>query len=1170
MGSKWLVAGGGVSARCAVALAIFAFTMAAIPLRAQDPPGELAASPESPALDDLTATEIEAAVQTVEADETIGTEDKEELRQRYREAAELLEAADRWQSRAAELAASAEMADQRRRELEAALAEPPEPGAIPDDATLADLEGRLAERTGELDKARTALAAAEAEPERRAARRQQLPALIAEQSETLEELDARLAAAPDPDEPARAQHAERTLLRARRQAIAAELAAYRAEQAAYDATRELLPLERDVAAKRVVILEDEAAALREAVGQRRREEAERLAAEARRELARAFPALRQIAQENVELAERRQELTQSIEAADAEAAQISERLSQLERQFADVRRMAETVGLTEALGALLRKNRAELPDVDRYRALVAARQMRLNEARWEWIELTRRRGALAPPDRAVDHVMAELPPDEIPLDQDGLRREIRHLLEAQRAALDPLIAEYDGYFERLVELDTDTRQLIQLAREYRHFIDERILWIRSAEPLRPADLAAASRAVSDFVTVREWRPLIEQWRRQGPESTVILALALVAVFPLVMLRRRLAQRLELEGEVAAKRTATTIRPTIVALGLTAVMAATWPALIAVVGWQIGRVLGDDPFFSAAAFALMRVAWTYLALELLRLTCVPGGLGESHFGWPPQSLARLRRHLRWLMPVFLLLFFLVHVIEAHPDEPGRTVVGRLAYLVAMLLLAVFLERILSPSRGILREALLGDPQSWLSRLRYFWFPEAVLLPLVLAGLAAWGYYYTALQLTWRVLLTFWLVLLIALLYAMLRRWLLMARRRLAMQQARERRELARRATAELDPDAESPTPIELLEEPGLALATIDEHTRRVLRAVVVTLFVVGLWMVWIDVLPALHRLQDVRLWPTTVQILERTTLPDGTVEPQIVPVDTWVTLADLALAILVVAVTIIATRNLPGLIEIIALDRLPLEPAIRFAISNVARYVIFLVGLIVVATMLGIRWNQVQWLAAAVTVGLGFGLQEIFANFVSGLIILFERPIRVGDIITLDGLSGTVTRIRMRATVITDWDRKEVVIPNKEFITGRVMNWTLSDTMTRIEFPIGVAYNTDLARAQEIILRVAKETPHILDEPAPSAYIESFSDSSIDFRLRAFVLKIEHRLSVIHALHENIMRAFREAGIEIAFPQRDLHVRSIEATLPVDAQENGQPGAGNPTAHERKP
>ena len=221
-----------------------------------------------------------------------------------------------------------------------------------------------------------------------------------------------------------------------------------------------------------------------------------------------------------------------------------------------------------------------------------------------------------------------------------------------------------------------------------------------------------------------------------------------------------------------------------------------------------------------------------------------------------------------------------------------------------------------------------------------------------------------------------------------------------------------------------------------------------------------------------------------------------------------------------------------------------------SISLICRYAITIVGVIVAVTLVGLRWSKVQWLVAAITVGLGFGLQEIFANFVSGLIILFERPIRVGDTVTVGDTVGTVTRIRIRATTITDWDRKELVVPNKEFITSRLINWSLSDKILRVILRVGIAYGSDTELAAKLLQKVAQEHPLVLEDPAPIVVFTEFGDNSLNFELRVYIGGVEHYLKVWHGLNMAIDKAFREAKIEIAFPQRDLHLRSVSSPIPI--------------------
>ena len=196
--------------------------------------------------------------------------------------------------------------------------------------------------------------------------------------------------------------------------------------------------------------------------------------------------------------------------------------------------------------------------------------------------------------------------------------------------------------------------------------------------------------------------------------------------------------------------------------------------------------------------------------------------------------------------------------------------------------------------------------------------------------------------------------------------------------------------------------------------------------------------------------------------------------------------DVLLTVLLLLLTVSLTRNLPGLMEVVLSASLRISNSARYTATTLARYVVVIAGAITALSLLGLRWGQLQWMAAALTVGLGFGLQEIFANFVSGLILLVERPFRVGDVITINQLDGTVTRIRTRATTVLDFDNKEIVIPNKTFITGQVTNWTLSDDVTRLVIEVGVAHGSDSARVRELLLAIAGEHPRSCASPSPTA------------------------------------------------------------------------------------
>jgi potassium efflux system protein len=398
---------------------------------------------------------------------------------------------------------------------------------------------------------------------------------------------------------------------------------------------------------------------------------------------------------------------------------------------------------------------------------------------------------------------------------------------------------------------------------------------------------------------------------------------------------------------------------------------------------------------------------------------------------------------------------------------------------------------------------------------------------IALLALAGYVYSAAILLMAALDTLEIVVLLTGLLSMLGRWFLIGERRLK----RRRLEEQRASDAKVGPDGgEAPREV----EEDLSMEQVSAQTRRLLRAVRLTLLAIGLTWVWTDVLFAFGRLDEFALWHVTE------IGADGS------PIEDPVTLMAALLGIAALALTVVGARNVPGLVELGLLSRAGMDAASRYAVTSVLRYVIVAAGAVAGLGLLGLRWSQLQWMAAALSVGLGFGLQEIFANFVSGLILLFERPFRVGDVITVGDLSGRVTRIRTRATTILDFDNKEIVVPNKTFITGQLINWTLSDTTTRITIKLGVAYGTDPAAVHAVLRDAARENPRVLADPEPATWFLAFGASSLDFELRVFVGDLSDRLAVQDEINGRVAALCAERGIEIAFPQLDVHVRDLPA------------------------
>lgn len=228
----------------------------------------------------------------------------------------------------------------------------------------------------------------------------------------------------------------------------------------------------------------------------------------------------------------------------------------------------------------------------------------------------------------------------------------------------------------------------------------------------------------------------------------------------------------------------------------------------------------------------------------------------------------------------------------------------------------------------------------------------------------------------------------------------------------------------------------------------------------------------------------------------------------------------------------------------ALARTKLDIGARQAVASISRYVFLLLGLLIILQTAGIDLTTLNVLAGAVGIGVGFGLQNIVSNFISGLIIMFERPIKIGDRIVVDNVEGDVVEIGARSTKVLTNDNIMIVVPNSKFISENVVNWMYNDASVRFRIPVGVAYGTDVRKVEKILLEVAQAEPDVLDDPPPVVRFLGFGDSALNLELRAWSTKAVNRKGrLISAINFAIYDKFHEHGIEIPFPQRDLHIRS---------------------------
>ncbi len=691
---------------------------------------------------------------------------------------------------------------------------------------------------------------------------------------------------------------------------------------------------------------------------------------------------------------------------------------------------------------------------------------------------------------------------------DGAKKQLMPLLQKRVELLFLLESMLQRRIATLERSEQAMQEQIQISQELQQLLDRRLLWIPGHGVIDGDWLQRLPDGMQDLIKFSRFITLSELGLNNFSQQPLPWLISLLFVSLLLQLRYRARARIEGLAMDTYQIRKDSYQMTVKALWWTFLAALPLPVMFAFSGQLLQQVGSPGRFSHSFGQACVLVVLPLLAVQFLRWASIERGLGHAHFRWTKQRRTALRQWLPVAMSI-LPLYFISSLAFIRKHDLAVDVQARLAIVLSCVILAWVLWHLLDVGRLWVIRGVSSEPSLLRKSLR-------IVLPAMLlsvAGLALAGYVFSAGMILQSMLASFIVIVAVVIAMGMLARWFLLGERRLALRRLEERRQ------AEVQAAGESG---EVIPEPdeNITLEQVNTQTQRLLRALRLSLLAVGLIAVWVTLLPAMTRLDEIVLW----QISDIGADGATTQQP--------VTLMAVLLGVFALALTTAAARNLPGLIEISLLSHIRIDAASRYAITSVLRYAIVIGGTLVGLGLLGMRWSQLQWMAAALSVGLGFGLQEIFANFVSGIILLFERPFRVGDVITVGGFSGRVTKIRTRATTVLDFDNKEIVIPNKTFITGQLTNWTLTDTITRIVIRIGVAYGTDIDAVRALLLQIAKKDQRVLTEPEPSCWFVAFGKESQELELRVYVSAVGERMEVQNALNTQITRIFAEHGIEM--------------------------------------
>ena len=559
------------------------------------------------------------------------------------------------------------------------------------------------------------------------------------------------------------------------------------------------------------------------------------------------------------------------------------------------------------------------------------------------------------------------------------------------------------------------------------------------------------------------------------------------------------------------------------------VASPLPVLWATLGYGLQEAW---PFPLAVAVgdgvtATVPLLWVVMICAAFART---NGLFIVHFGWPQHRVARAMRYYLMSIGLIVPLIMALIMFDNLNDREFSASLGRLCFILicgALAMVTLSLKRAGIP-------LYLDKSGSGENRVNLLLWNLMIGAPLLAIFTAAVGYLATSQALLARLetSVAIWFLLLV--IYHVIRRWMLIQRRRLAFDRAKHKRAemLAHRARGEEEAHATSLEGSAEQEVSEVNLDTISEQSLRLVRSILMLIALVSVIILWSEIHSAFGFLENISLWDvtSTVQGVE-------SIEP--------ITLGAVLIAILVLIITTQLVRNLPALLELAILQHLDLTPGTGYAITTITKYLLLLIGGLVGFSMIGIEWSKLQWLVAALGVGLGFGLQEIFANFISGLIILFEKPIRIGDTVTIRDLTGSVTKINTRATTISDWDRKEIIVPNKAFITEQFINWSLSDSVTRVVLSIPAPSDANSEEVAQILLTAAHRCSLVIDNPAPEAFLVDLQQGIQIFELRIYAAEMGHRMPLRHELHQLILAGFRQHGIDMPFPPFQMRLETLD-------------------------
>lgn len=1071
---------------------------------------------------DVTVTQLDAAVARVTAELPAEDAQRDALLKSYADTRAALSQFDQYKQQFDSFALSRANAAKEAKAIEKTLAKyhnaPDQEYKVSRSATLAELEQKIQVDKSELDARKSQLANTRAAIDAMPGRPAEIRVRVSELAKLSSELQSQLEVIGKKGAIGNSDEAALWLARAQLANVNAEKAALEEELLSQPMRLELLKAQMDLNSYEIAELEKQSRARAQRATELRQGEAAQAQAAADLVLADTrdkHELVRQLADRNAALSKTFTVRNEEIEDAGDQDASIKSKAEQLESDLESIEHKLELLGMSTVVGEILRERQAQLPGPSEIAKKITANSDDIKASSLRQVELEDERRLLRNRSDYIDQLVVGLEPEVVELIRDDLNKLVRNRRDLLRKAVDL----ENTYAQVLGDLDFALRRYEVAVDAYRDFISERLLWIPSRDKfgIFQGETADFFKQMREIFAPDRWLTVLKNMpgeMRAQPFTGALLLVFLILLYYQIPLKRQLIATGKNVGYVRSDDFVSTLQ----ALGIALLLSLKWPLLLLTTAWLFEMQDEESQLATALYAATLRTALYFWGLEFLRIALLPKSLVDAHFRWPANRVALINKRiitLEWmLLPAsFLVGFFL----NLYPRTVGGSL-GTLAVIFVLFAIAHFFyhhpEFVQGKVQMMFGDRATRESPFWGKVIRklLFWIPIAAIFAVL------FGYTYTAIEIALllvRTLILLWCVLIF---YEMGLRWLSLTRRRMTFKVRQEQ-------VKSISEDGEVSIEEEMLEnDPEL----LNDEGTKLLNLVTLFFGLLGVAWIWAEIFPALGILDSVKLW-------HQTAIVDGR------EVADPVTLADVFKALLFASVGWVALRRIPGLLEIFLRQKAKVSAASSYAITRVFLYAATMLLVIFTVGALGVSWSSLQWAVAALSLGIGFGLQEIVANFISGLIILFEQPIRVGDTVTVGDVSGKVTKIQMRATTIRDFDRRELLVPNKEFITTRLLNWSLSDSVTRRMIRVGVAYGTDMEKALGIMAELAKKHPLVMSDPEPIITFEDFGESSLLICLRYFIENLDQLIKADSELRLQINSRFSEAGIVIAFPHRDIHL-----------------------------